>query len=140
MLKFSKKSGFTLIETVLAMIVLAIGIFGTMHLFYQTADRAFDTDIAIRATSLARDRLEQVIFGKKMNGYASVNATNYPPTESLTGNYSGLTRTTSILEVNPTNLVSAQNGSEYKRVTVTVAWNGGSITLDTLVTLWGEVQ
>ncbi len=137
--KFSNTKGFTLIETILAMMVVAIGIFGTMHLFYNTVDRAFETDAYIQATALARERLEEITFDKKMNGYAFIVSANYPTTENLTGIYSAYTRTVTILEVNPADLKSSQSNSGYKKITVKVSWNGGSVTLDTLLTFWGEV-
>ena len=139
MRKFSNTKGFTLIETILAMMVVAIGIFGTMNLFYNTVNRAFETDAYIQATALARERLEEITFDKKMNLYASIVSANYPATENLTGAYSAYTRTVTILEVNPADLSSAQNNSGYKKVTVTVSWNGGSVTLATLLTSWGEI-
>lgn len=139
MYKSNRQKGFTLIETILAMLVLAVGIFGTMHLFYQTTHRTFETDAYLKATALAREKLEEITFDKKMNGYAYAVDANYPVSEVLTGNFSDFTRTISIREVDATDLNTTQNNSGYKKVTVMVSWSGGSLTLDTLVTLWGEI-
>lgn len=131
--------GFTLIETVLAISLIAVGFLGTFAMFQNSLGSAVTSVQTLQATWLARERLERVLFSKEMNGYASITTANYPSPETFTGTFSPFTRTTQILEVSSANLTSASNGSGYKRVTVAVTWVGGhSIQLEGLVTLWGE--
>ena len=134
-----RQRGFTFIETVMAIVVIGVGLFGLMHLFTGTVSNAFVTDQAIQATELARERLERVVFDKKMNGYNYVTTANYPAVENFTGAFSPFTRTMTILEVRSDNLTTASAGSGYKRVSVTVSWpTGHSVQLETLVTKWNE--
>lgn len=133
------QSGFTLIESVLALVVIGIGVFGLMNLFQGTVSNVVSTDQAIQATQLARERLERIVFDKKMNGYDFINTANYPAVESFTGSFSAFTRNISILEVSDSNLTTSSNNSGYKRVTVTVAWSDSNqVVLETLVTKWNE--
>lgn len=133
------ESGFTLIETVLAIVVIGVGLFGVMHLFQGTVSDAMITDQAVQATALARERLERIIFDKKMNGYDYVTQANYPTVESFTAPYLPFTRVVTIQEVRATDLASPQTNSGYKRVNVMVRWGtANQVGVETLVTRWNE--
>lgn len=132
--------GFTLIEAVLTLSVLAGGVFGVLVLYQQNIARSNEMEQTLVATELAQEKLEQIILDKKYQLYAYVIPANYLASEDLTAQgFPGYTRTISILEVNPSDMISAQTNSGYKKITVSVAVTGGlTVTLDTLVTLWGE--
>ncbi len=134
-----RERGFTLIETVMAVLIIGISLFGLMHLFQGTVSTAFDTDQAVRATQLARERLERMIFDKKMNGYNYIVAANYPAVENFTGDFSPFSRRVSITEVRGDNLTTPAPNTGYKRVVVTVSWDATNrVQLETLVTQWNE--
>lgn len=136
----SKKSlsGFTLIETVIAMAVITMGLFGTMSLFYNTVGTSMNSHLTVMASSLVRERLEKIIFDKKMQGYDFVQIANYTTPETFTGAFAPFTRTTQIQEVDSVDLTTPRSNTDYKRITVTVSWTGGNqVRLATLVTRWG---
>ncbi len=131
--------GFTLVETVLSVFIIGVALFGLMHLFQGSVRTAADTDQAVQAASLARERLERILFDKKMNGYDFVTQANYPAVENFTGAFAPFTRTVAIREVRETDLTTDQANSGYKRVTVGVQWGAnGHVTLETLATKWNE--
>ena len=135
-----KKNGFTLIEAVLTLSVLAVGLMGILTLYQQNIGKANEMEQTLVATELAQEKLEQIILDKKYKLYAFITAANYTSPENMSAQgFPGYTRTTTILEVDPSDMVSAQSGSGYKKITVSVSVTGGlTVTLDTLVTLWGE--
>ncbi len=132
--------GFTLIEAILTMTLLTGGILGVLTLFQNNVSEANKMEHTLIATYLAQERLEQIILDKKYRLYAYVTGANYAASENMaTQGFTGYTRTTNIVEVSASNLTTPQNGSGYKRVTVTVQPSGGeTVTLTTLVTQWGE--
>ena len=135
-----KKNGFTLIEAVLALVLLAGGLLGIMTLFQRNVSNANVMEQTLKATFLAQERMEQIILDKKYKLYPFIVSANYPTSENLTAQgFPGYTRTIQILEVDSNNLSSASNGSGYKRITVAVSVSGGdTVTLTTLLTKWGE--
>lgn len=134
-----RENGFTFIETILAILIIGIGLFGIMNLFQGTVSTAVDTDRTLQATQLARERIERILFDKKMNGYNFVTTANYPTIENFTGAFAPFSRTISIQEVRSDNFNVTQPGTGYKKVSVTTSWGTNSrVTLETLVTQWNE--
>lgn len=134
-LKNSK--GFTLVEAVLTIIVIAIGLFGMMFLFDNVTRGAMEGDQAITSTYLVRERLERMIFDKVYRGYNYIVAANYPASETVLVGNQAYTRQVSILEVSKGNFSVGQFGSGYKRIDVTASWGTGAnqrISEATLVT------
>ena len=134
-------TGFTLIEVIITLSVLAGGVMGVLTLYQRNIEQAARMEQTLIATQLAQEKLEQILLDKKYQNYAYINATNYPatPEDLASQGFAGYTRTTSIAEVDDANLTTPQNGTGYKKVTVTVLLNGTQAAkLDTLVTLWGE--
>ena len=134
------KNGFTLIEAILTLGVLAAGLLGVLMLYHQNVARSNEMEQTLVATMLAQEKLEQIIHDKEYQHYAFITPLNYPVTEELTSEgYPGYSRTITIQEVSDTDLATPRVGSGYKKVTVGVRIPGGDlIQLDTLVTLWGE--
>lgn len=133
-----KHKGFTLVEAILTLSLLSAGILGLLSLFQQNVGRSDEMEQTLVASLLAQERLEQIIHDKKYQGYLFIVGTNYPASENLASQgYPGYTRTTTIQEVSGSDLTSPQNGSGYKRITVSVAVTGGpTSTFQTLVTEW----
>lgn len=116
-----RKRGFTLIELILTIVVIALGLTGLMSLFENVTRGIMEADNAVIAGNLAREKLEQIVQHKWNSGYAALDGALYPP-ETFTGDFSRFTRSTSIREVAGSDLSTAQEGSGYKRVEVTVSW------------------
>lgn len=134
-----REKGFTFIETILTILIIGIGLFGIMNLFQGTVSTSVDTDRTLQATQLARERIERVLFDKKMNGYDYVTTANYPAIESFSGPFSPFSRTISIQEVRSDDFNQAQANTGYKKVSVTVSWGQGrQVSLESLVTQWNE--
>lgn len=132
------QKGFTLIETVLSILVLSIAMGGTLLLFQNATSHSVDSDYRVIAAQLANEKIESIIADKALQGYDSIIEGNYPD-ETLTGAFNGIQRIVTITEVDPNDLNTAQADSGYKRVRVTVTWGGGAaqvrtLNVDTLLT------
>lgn len=115
------RRGFTLLEMLLTMIVIAVGMMGVMQLFENAARGALQADLSGIATVLAREKLERIAVDKVRDGYAAIDAGDYPQ-EHFSGEFSPYVRTTEITEVSGDDLVTPEAGSGFKRVVVTVRW------------------
>ncbi|MBI5300115.1 MAG: prepilin-type N-terminal cleavage/methylation domain-containing protein [Deltaproteobacteria bacterium] len=135
-----KQRGFTLIEAILTLTILAGGIVGVLTLYQRNIANSDEMEQTLIATLLAEEKLEQIVHDKKYKLYPYIVTANYPATENLTAEgYPAYTRTITIQEVRSTDLITPQSGTGYKRVTVGVSITGGpTITFDTLLTQWGE--
>lgn len=129
--------GFTLIETLLTVVIIAVGLFGLMVLYYNATRNVMEGDINLMATFLARERMEQLISDKVNNGYASVTNSQYVTTSSVSVGNHFFTRSFNIYEVDGSDLTTPLDSSGYKRIDMTVSWGasvGQSLTLSTLLT------
>lgn len=134
--RMRSRRGFTLVDTILMMLVVGIGVSGLMTYFISINRQAMNSNMTITASVLAQERMDQVVAAKMYQGYNAIVPANYP-NENLTGNFAGYTRMTQIQEVNPADLTTAQAGSGLKRVDVTVQWGPAAaerVVLTTLVT------
>jgi type II secretory pathway pseudopilin PulG len=142
-----KIRGFTLIEGVLAVALLAAGLVGLLYVFQGAVVNALVADQSYVALNLAREAAETIIARRDCSlsgcGYADTLAaiqSNSYNASPVTG-FTGYNLTVTALEVEPgtspgpTNFTVASPGSGYARVTVTVTWNSGSnsIQLATLI-------
>ena len=129
--------GFTLIEVVLTIVVISIGLVAMMLLFDNVTHNAMQSDMNMTATYLARERLEIIAFDKVYSGYDSIKNARYGTSENVNVGGKNYIRELNIYEVNKFDLITAEQGSNFKRVDVTVKWgNEGSqkITETTLFT------
>lgn len=130
--------GFSLVEAILTLVILAVGTFGVMSIFTSSVDKFNNSEQMSISSFLAQGKLEEMIAGKKSQGYVSITNVNYPANEDLAGlGYAGYTRTTTILEVDDADLTTASPSSGYKRITVSVTTPmNETYTFYTLVTNW----
>lgn len=106
-----RDGGFTLIETLIAMVILGMVVIGMQAALTQRLSGDLGSmDTRNAALQLAADRLRTVQLDPV---YASLG-TRYAATESAIPNYPGFTRTTQVLRT-----VAA--GNDYTTVTVAVA-------------------
>ena len=131
------RTGFTLVETVAAVIILAIAIPPMLWSIRQAQIQRVNPMMVSKARWLATEKLEDIVADRNSStrGYGYVVAGNYPVENPVAG-YTGFTRTVAITET-AADLVTV--GTGYKKVTVTVTWTDATATsrslpLSTIVT------
>jgi prepilin-type N-terminal cleavage/methylation domain-containing protein len=133
----SSRSGVTLIELIMAIVVLGVALPGVLFLFVQVMGDAHDAPPMTTATYLAQEKLESVRAGlaDPAIGYAGLTAAAFPDEAAVAG-FPNFARSVTFVEVAASDLTTAQPGSGYKKVTVQVDWNGGqrSVVLTSMVT------
>lgn len=130
--------GFTLLELILVTVLIGLAVPGILVLFETTSRASYTTQQVAVATNLAGERLEQVTADKfsAARGYAWIIVAGRYPVEAPVAGFVGYDRTTTVAEVNPSDLQTASPGSGYARVTVVISFNGGADTVqvETLLT------
>ncbi len=111
------RRGFTLVEVVVALVLLAVGMLAVQSAVLQLVHRANQDSRAAVGAQLAGDRLELVRADPR---YDLLSA-RYSATETDVAGNVGLTRTTDILHVRDS---TAKGIADYQRVTVTVSGRG----------------
>lgn len=132
--RLRNEKGITLLESILGIMILAVGYLGLLPMMTNATAKTLDNDRYVISSYLANDKMESIIADKNFKGYATVTATNYP-NENMNSTNPGYTRTTTITEVSKTDLTTPQVGSGYKKVVVEVQWGAGSAEKSTLTTL-----
>lgn len=129
-----KVAGFTLIEAVLIMVIMAVAFLGFGFLFGNVTQRALQTDLTVLATKLARQKMDEVMQTKADSGYAAVASSAPSSVSSGTWNF---TRQVDANYVNSSDFSSSAIDTGYKKVVVTVSWGSGTgeaISLTALLT------
>jgi prepilin-type N-terminal cleavage/methylation domain-containing protein len=117
--------GFTLIELIITIIVVSVGVLALIAALSFGTGRSINSELMTTGTTLAQERLEQLIAEKRANGYSSallaIGTTTDPP---LAAPYADYTRTVEICNVdvnlgNP-DCTAPSVDTGYKRITVTV--------------------
>lgn len=130
-----RSSGFTLIETVIVIVLL--GIVSTAVLMHFTnISKSPVAVITNQAVALAQAGVEEILADKKIGGFSSIptGTTTESPVDATY--FPSFTRTTTVYYVDAPALDTDINPSTslWKRVSVTVAGSGGvSITLVTVI-------
>ena len=133
-------AGFTLIETIITLVVLSIAAVGVLTVFTVGISGSADPLILSQATSLAQERVD-TIMGDRLNparGFNYILPGNYPAENPVTG-FAAFNRSTNIFCVTAidlnTNTGAPPCASGYAHVTVTVTHAvTGSVSLITVVT------
>jgi prepilin-type N-terminal cleavage/methylation domain-containing protein len=135
------KGGFTLIETIITLVVLSIAAVGVLSVFTTGIKGSASPSLVGQATQLAQEKMDMII-GDRMNtarGFNYIIPGNYAAENPITG-FAGFNRSVAIICVNAGTL-NADNGapppcaSGYTHVTVTVSNTTiGTVTVDGLVT------
>lgn len=118
-MKINEK-GFSLIELMISMAILAIGLLGLAGLQGTAINGNHHGNMISQATVLAQDTIEQI----RNADYADINMTNFPSSVTV----DNFTQAILIEDDTPLN--------ELKRVTVTVSWrklNQHQVVLRTIV-------
>lgn len=122
-IRMQETKGFTLIEVLIAVLLLGIGLISMASLAATVINGNASSSRLTTATTLAEDKLEEI----QRRGYA--NAENSAGTESSVSGYTSFSRTTTVTAGSP--------GTGMKTATVTVSWDSGSHSL-TMQTILAE--
>jgi type IV pilus assembly protein PilV len=119
--------GFSLLEVLIALVVLAVGFLGLSSMTIGTTETLSYSKNLTTATTLARWKMEQI----KNARYKNITAANYP-TEAYgsIAEHPRFQRTVTINDNTP--------AANMKTITVTVSWRGDgssphSVTLTTII-------
>lgn len=118
------RGGFTLIEVILALSILAVVIVGLVSMTGRTTHVAATSDREQAAIQLATDRVEQV---RSEPSYAKLDSL-FVATETGFATLPGYTRTTEIVRMTAGN-------NDFKRITVTVNGPGLAAPVQRTVTV-----
>lgn len=139
MKKWKNQNGFSLIEGVLATMLLSFSLSGGVFMMQNTMKNSISSDYRIIATQLANEKIETILADKALDlGYNGITSDAYQ-SESLSygNNNSAFARSVSVTEVAENDLTTPEEGSGMKKVEVTVSWGQESneqITVSTLLT------
>lgn len=129
--------GFTLIEALIAIVVLSVAIPPMVLALRDATGRRADAILATRAQWLASEKLEDVLADRHSatRGYAYVASGNYGAEAAVSG-FANFARSVAVSET-AADLVTS--GTGFKRVTVTVTWRDSlgrdqSVALATVLT------
>ncbi len=119
------RKGISFIESILALLILSLGIFAYISLFAEMSTATIEDELASTASRLANQKLEEVLATKANLGYAQVNLGT--TTENITYANHAYVRQTSINYVSVSDLQTL-SGSDtgIKKVDVTVSWSDRS--------------
>ena len=112
----SKEAGFTLVEVVVVLSILATSIILSTILFYEGIGYVENSKVRNQAIALAEQKIENI----RNTGYASI-PTNEPNPLEDTKTIGGVTFTRNVDVVASPSDISGSN-SNIKKITVTVSW------------------
>lgn len=132
-----RRRAFTLIEAIVAIVVLTVAVPPMLWSLRDAHARRVDPVLASRARFLCMERLDEIMADRHSltRGYTYIAGANYPAEPSLSG-FPGCARSVQISE---TGANLSTSGTGYKTVTVTVAYVDGrgasrSVSLSTVLT------
>ncbi len=144
-MKIGRTEGFTLIETIITLVVLSIAAVGVLSVFTTGMKGSADPLLIEQATQLAQRTMEERVIGLKLsNGFNAVQDVAAAAFAAPFAGFSSAVDATCV-DVNFANDQAAPgynlDGScnqagfarNYKRAVVTVSWTGGDVVLTTVV-------
>ena len=120
----ARRTGFTLIETVAAIVILAVAVPPMLWAITEAQRQRINPMLVSRARWLAVEKLEDVIADRHSTtrGYTYLITANYPDEDPVPG-YAGFTRTVSFVETKADLATPAPPPLGYMTVTVKISWN-----------------
>ncbi len=121
-----RRRSVTIIEIVMAIVILAISMPTLMTAFVEASMQTIQPSLASVASFLATDRMEEIIARRyrATDGYDAVTAANFPAENPVSG-FTRYARTVTVTFVN-SSLATVGSDQGYKKVRVTVSWNSGA--------------
>lgn len=113
----SRQSGFTLIELVLVILMLAIAAVPLFGLFTQASASLLSNERLQTAVQLAQERAEAILALRRSQDFAAIGTGS--TTDALGATYSGYSRTVMVSQ--PPTGPGCPGGASCKEVVVTVA-------------------
>lgn len=135
--KIIVKRGVSAIEILCGIIIIFFAFFGAVSAYQKKVQDSVSRQYASRAFELSQEKLNAVIQDKTNNGYRAISNMNYPEVETLSGQDTGFVRRINIYEVKSSDLITAQAGSDYKRIVVSTSWGTSpdqNVSVSSLVT------
>lgn len=124
MCRLKGENGFTMVETVLSSVIIAIACLGNLVIIQNTYQANITANYQMTATQLANEKIELIIADRSLQplSYDYVTNVNYPSESIGYGAQPNFfTRTTNVVEVGD-DLATAQMNSGLKRVDIDVIW------------------
>ena len=120
----ARRTGFTLIETVAAIVILAVAMPPMLWAVTEAQRQRINPLLASRARWLTVEKLEDIVADRHSStrGYSYLITANYAPENPVPG-FAGFTRTVTFLETKANLVDTAPPPLGYMTVTVTVGWN-----------------
>lgn len=113
----SRQSGFTLIEMVLVIVILAVAAVPLFGLFTQASASLLSNERIQTAVQLAQERAESILAQRRAQDFTAVALGT--TTDALGANYSTYTRTVTVVQ--PPTGPGCPGGASCKEVVVNVA-------------------
>jgi prepilin-type N-terminal cleavage/methylation domain-containing protein len=129
--------GFTLIETVITLVVLSLAAVGVLSVYTSGMKGSVNPLLISQATMLAQGEMDKVFGERAANGFgAGTLATGNPPCQSTMTLDSNFTCNRTIYFVDPAvDLNTPSAATDYKHVTVTITQPIiGTVVVDSLIT------
>lgn len=137
-LKTSSQSGFTLIETIMALVLLGIIGVGILSYFVNLGKGSSEQAIIVQASALVQEGMEELLADKKTNGFATVVPVAALP---LSPPYDRFSREVEVFCVQEADLntsggtmpACSDSDIRSKRVRVIISWSGGQVDVSTVI-------
>ena len=132
MRRCTRQPGFTLIETIAAVVILSLSIPPVLYAISEAHIQRVNPVLASKARWLAEEKLEEVIADRHSaaRGYDYLQSSNYPA-ESPVDGFDQFTRRITLQERTP-DLATPSPGSGFMVVAVELSWTDATGTLRTL--------
>ena len=128
-------NGFTLIETVITLIILSIAAVGVLSVFNLGIGESADPNLRNQAMALAQEKMEDIAALRVSDGFGAVvpNAGGAFPAPFAAFSWAQTVECVTQVDVN-TSTGAPPCASGYAKATVTITWGGDSLSMTTLVT------
>ena len=130
------RAAYTLVEVILVVVVVGLAFPSLLAAFAEASRTSARPVLLATASNLAREKLE-VLASDRFNasrGYSYLVTDNYPAETTVSGFL--FSRSVAFTDVASSDLATVQSGSGYRKVVVTVSWQGGAerVTLSCVFT------
>ena len=129
----ARRTGFTLIETVAAIVILAVAVPPMLWAVTEAQRQRINPMLASRARWLAVEKLEDIVADRHSTtrGYSYLVTGNYAAENPVPG-YTGFIRSVTFLETKADLVTTSPAPLGYMTVTVIVGWNDADLAARTL--------